>query len=189
MPKFSPQRKFFFRHLYKNSIDRLFRVVTLHRQEETGRRGGRPLNPKPRTLTFWYKPAAQSVRQMGSNAQCRLGATHRERRDTGISPEGTRTPVVLGDSPRRQGCLVTRIEPSSASTPRAQNIQQPHAKGVRSMRLFLYMPKVTSHDEIQNDKRSEETEVFYIIENQLLIILISPMTFCFSPSKLTHSQL
>ena len=57
------------------------------------------------------------------------------------------------------------------------------------MRLFLYMPKVTSHDEIQNDKRSEETEVFYIIENQLLIILMSPMTFCFSPSKLSHSQL
>jgi len=80
-------------------------------------------------LTFCYKPAAQSVRQTGSNAQCRLGATHRERRETGISPEGTRTPVVLGDSPRRQGCLVTRIEPSSASTPRAHNTQQPHAKG------------------------------------------------------------
>ena len=39
-----------------------------------------------------------------------------------------RTPVVLGDSPRRQGCLVTRIEPSSASTPRAQKHIQPHAQ-------------------------------------------------------------
>ena len=47
-----------------------------------------------------------------------------------------RTPVVLGDSPRRQGCLVTRIEPSSASTPRAQT--HTAACPGTSMRLFLY---------------------------------------------------
>ncbi len=56
------------------------------------------------------------------------------------------------------------------------------------MRLFLYMPEVTEHDEIQKNIRSEGTKLFNFIECQLLsYVAYDLMVFCFSPSVLTPS--
>ena len=56
------------------------------------------------------------------------------------------------------------------------------------MRLYLYMPEVTEHDEIQKNIRSEETKLFYFIECQLLsYVAYDLMSFCISPSVLTPS--
>ena len=133
----------FFCCWYKNYIQRGISCCNFAPARGTGPQRWPPsylsINSKlKRTLTFCYKPALQSVRQTGRNAQCRPGATQRR---TGMGMRNrfpVRTPVVLGDSPRRQGCLVTRIEPSSASTPRAHKYTTAacHRKG--SMRLFCF---------------------------------------------------
>ena len=76
----------------KNSIERLFCVVTLHRQEEPGRRGDHsPLTTENIDILVQTRRAVRPTN--GPQRTVQAGGNTSGRRDTGISPTGSAHPL------------------------------------------------------------------------------------------------